>query len=89
MGVHFGANLASLVHIIKIAPSKSLFLELKACSLAGLGVCITLSASKESYTEGILALLVSRNGTQKPKELLHISLTRKFTENCILSLNKM
>lgn len=34
-----------------------------------------------------MALLVPGNGTQKPKDLPHISLTKKLTENHIMSLD--
>ena len=45
------------------------------------------SKKKKGYIEGILALSVPGNGTQKPKELPHISLTKKLTENHIMSLD--
>jgi len=44
-------------------------------------------ASKKGYIEGILALSVPGNRTQKPKELPHISLTKKLTENHMMSLD--
>lgn len=45
------------------------------------------ASKKKKLIKGILTMSMSENGTQEPKKLQHISLTRKFTGN-LMFLNK-